>query len=402
MINFTDTRRSLLNGVFMKRKIVITGLCLFALVSAGWMLRLTAKQQTRKINTTPAPPLRAEPAKESDVTGKTVAAAKAFLATLDDAARAKVSFAFNSDQKSKWSNLPEGIYNRNGLRWGDLSAAQREAALKLLATALSKQGLQKVKEIMEGDETLRTPDSGRGGRPGGGPPPGGAPPGGRGGGTGGPIFGRDEYYLALLGAPSLMEPWMIQFGGHHLAINLTIVGKSNVLTPSLPAAQPSSYKLNGETVRPLGRENDKSFALINSLDSAQRMQAILPYQVSDLALGPGEEGKTIEPEGIKAGGLNAAQREKLLDLAHEWVGILNDEAAAAKMAEIKANLPETWFAWSGPTTNGSAAYFRIQGPTLLIEYSPQRMRGGGGLDLNHIHTIYRDPTNDYGARLVKR
>src|SRR5215470_15776693 len=109
----------------MKRKIVITGLSLFALLSAGRVLRLAAKQQTRKINTTPAPPLRVEPAKESDATGKTVAAAKAFLATLDDAARAKVSFAFNSDQKSKWSNLPEGIYKRNGLRWGDLSAARR-------------------------------------------------------------------------------------------------------------------------------------------------------------------------------------------------------------------------------------------------------------------------------------
>jgi Protein of unknown function (DUF3500) len=368
----------------MKRKIVISGLCLFALLSAGWVLRLAAKQQTRKINTPHAPPLRVEPAKESDATGKTVAAARAFLAMLDDAGRAKVSFAFNSDQKSKWSNLPVGIYKRNGLRWGDLSAAQREATLKLLATALSKQGLQKVKEIMEGDEVLRTSDSSRGG------------------GTGGPNFGRDEYYLALLGAPSLTEPWMIQFGGHHLAINLTIVGKSNVLTPSLPAAQPATYKLNGETVRPLGRENDKAFALINALDAEQQKQAILPYQVGELVLGAGEDGKTIEPEGIKVSALNAAQKEKLLDLVNEWVGILNDEAAAAKMAEIKASLPETWFAWSGPTTQGSAAYFRIQGPTLFIEYSPQRMRGGGGLDLNHIHTIYRDPTNDYGARLVKR
>src|SRR6266511_5246013 len=76
-------------GFSMKRKIVISGLCLFALLSAGWVLRLAAKQQTRKINTAPAPPLRVEPAKESDVTGKTVAAAKAFLATLDDAARAR-------------------------------------------------------------------------------------------------------------------------------------------------------------------------------------------------------------------------------------------------------------------------------------------------------------------------
>jgi hypothetical protein len=394
----------------MKRKIAITGLGLFVLLSAGWLLR-AAQQQQKKINTQPAPALRVEPAKESDATGKTVAAAKTFLATLDDAGRAKVNFAFNSDQKSKWSNFPVGIYPRNGLRWGDLSGAQRDAALKLLATALSKQGLQKVKEIMDGDEVLKTSEGGRvggppGGPPGGSPPggrrPGDGPPGGRGGGAGGPNFGRDEYYLAFLGTPSLTEPWMIQFGGHHLAINLTIVGKTNVLTPSLPAAQPSIYKLNGETVRPLGRENDKSFALINSLDAAQQKQAILPYQVSDLVLGPGEDGKTIQPEGIKVSALNAAQQEMLFDLAHEWVGILNDEAAAAKMAEIKANLPETWFAWSGPTTQGSAAYFRIQGPTLLIEYSPQRSRGSGGLDTNHIHTIYRDPTNDYGARLVKR
>ncbi|HEV7374482.1 MAG TPA: DUF3500 domain-containing protein, partial [Pyrinomonadaceae bacterium] len=395
----------------MKRKFVITGLCLFVLLSAGWIL-LAAIQQQKKIKTTPAPPLRVEPAKGSDTTVKTVAAAKAFLATLDTAGRAKVSFPFDDEHKTRWSNFPVGMCPREGVRFGDLSVAQREAALKLLATALSKQGLQNVQEIMEGDEVLKTSESGGGGPRGGPPnggPQGGRPPGGGGppnglpgcppsSGMGSPGFGRDNYYLALLGTPSLTKPWMIQFGGHHLAINVTIVGKSNVMTPSLPAAQPAIYKLNGETVRPLGRENDKGFALVNSLDAAQRKQAILNYQVSDLVLGPGEDGKTIQPEGIKASELQPAQQQMLLDLAREWVGILNDEAAAAKMAEIKANLPETWFAWSGPTTQGSASYFRIQGPTLLIEYSPQRSRGSSGLDPTHLHTIYRDPTNDYGAR----
>src|SRR5436190_22402649 len=113
----------------MKRKIVITSLCLSVLLSAGWVLR-AAQQRTQKINTTPAAPLRVEPAKESDTTGKTVAAAKAFLATLDDAGRAKVNFAFNSDQKSKWSNFPSGIFQRNGLRMGDLTPVQREAVMK--------------------------------------------------------------------------------------------------------------------------------------------------------------------------------------------------------------------------------------------------------------------------------
>jgi hypothetical protein len=363
----------------MKRTIAITGIYLFLLLIAGWVLR--AAQQPQKTRTTPGPPLRATPARQNDPTGKTVVAAKAFLATLDDAGRAKVSFAFNSDQKSKWSNLPQGIFNRNGLRWGDMSSSQREAGLKLLSVALSRQGLQKAKEIMEGDEVLKNSQGGPG--------------------RGGPTFGRDEFYLSFLGTPSLTEPWMIQFGGHHLAINLTIVGQSNVLTPSLPAAQPSTYKLNGETVRPLGREYDKSFALINALNAWQQKQAILNYQVGELILGAGEDGKTIQPEGIKASALNAGQQQMLLDLVHEWVGILNDEAASAKMTEIKANLPETWFAWSGPTTTGSTSYFRIQGPTLLIEYSPQRQRSGG-LDPMHIHTIYRDPTNDYGARYVTR
>ncbi len=362
----------------MKRKAVITGLSLFVLLSAGWVL-LAAKQQRKRIETTPAPSLRVEPAKEGDATGKTVAAARAFLATLDAAGRAKVSVPFDDEHKTRWSNFPVGMVPRNGVRWGDLSAAQRSAALTLLATALSKQGLQKVQEIVEGDEVLKATDSGvppggppAGGPPGGAPPGGGGPPGGFRGGMGSPNFGRDNYYLAFLGTPSLTEPWLIQFGGHHLAINVTVVGKSNVLTPSLPAAQPAIYKLNGETVRPLGRENDKGFALVNSLDAAQRKQAILNYQVGDLVLGPGQDGKTIQPEGIKASALNAAQQQMLLELAREWVGILNDEAAAAKMAEVKANLPETWFAWSGPTTEGSASYFRIQGPTLLIEYSPQR------------------------------
>jgi Protein of unknown function (DUF3500) len=209
-------------------------------------------------------------------------------------------------------------------------------------------------------------------------------------------FGLDEYYIALLGTPSAAAPWMIQFGGHHLAINVTIVGSNQVMTPSLPAAQPARYMLNGETIRPLGKENDKAFALINALNPAQQRQAILNYEVKDLVLGPGEDGKVIQPEGIVGSALNADQQAMLLDLAHEWVGILNDEGASAKMAEIKANLPRTYFAWSGATKNGGLAYFRIQGPTLVIEYAPQQG------DLDHIHTIYRDPTNDYGATLTKR
>ena len=364
------------------------------------------------------PENQAAAASARGVTTKVVGAANALLATLSAEQRSKVSFEFNGPQRTGWSNLPSGIFERKGLRLGDLTAAQRAAAMALMAAALSPSGYKKINEIMDGDEVLKNAGGGRtGGRPGGGGPPpndparggtpegvspgaraGGPPQGGRGGrgGGGGIVFGKDEYYLALLGAPSETMPWLIQFGGHHLAINVTIAGANSAMTPSLPAAQPAKYTLNGQTIRPLGGENDKGFALINALDATQRKQAILDYQVRDLVLGPGNDGKTIQPEGIRASALTPPQQTMLLDIAREWVGILNEEAAAQKMAELKTNLPNTYFAWSGATENGGLAYYRIQGPTVVIEYAPQQG------DLDHVHTIYRDPTNDYGAKLVAK
>jgi hypothetical protein len=335
-----------------------------------------------------APPAKA-PATASDATARIVTAAQAVLAALDAAGQAKVQFPFEGPQKVRWSNLPSPMFQREGLLLADLTPPQRAAVNTLLTTALSRNGYRKVTEIMHGDEVLRTGQGG--GTPGAGGR--GRGPGGPGGG--GPAFGENQYYLAFLGTPSVTTPWMLQFGGHHLAINLTMAGSAATMAPSLPAAQPATYTIEGRTVRPLGNENDKAFALINALDEAQRKQAILTSRVSDLVLGPGKDGRTIQPEGIRASALSAAQQTMLLELAREWAGIQNDAFAEPRMAELRTNLPQTYFAWSGPTTNGSAAYFRIQGPTLVIEYAPQN-------SVDHIHTIYRDPTNDYGAKFTRK
>jgi hypothetical protein len=353
----------------MKRSLMVS--CLIALTTLTAVLAKSIQQ----------------PAAANSTAARIVTAANAFLSMLDPGERAKTAFPFDSPQKTNWSNLPSGIYQRNSLRLGDLAPAKRSAAMAVVSTALSADGYKKVTDIMNGDEVLRGTGGGQTGGRAGGP--------GR-GGRGGIAFGKDEYYIAILGTPSLSTPWMIQFGGHHLAINVTMAGREQVLTPSLPAAQPARYTLNGQTIRPLGKENDKAFALMATLTADQRRQAILNYQVRDLVLGPGTDGKTIQTEGILAMQLNANQQSMLLDIAHEWVGILNDDGAAARMTEIRTNLPRTYFAWSGATENGGLAYYRIQGPTLLIEYAPQQG------DLDHIHTIYRDPTNDYGARWVAR
>ena len=319
-------------------------------------------------------PSQAQAGTAADATRRIVAAAQAVVASLDEAGRKKILFPFDSQQKTGWSNLPVTMVKREGVQLADLSASQRTVVKTLLSTALSKSGYQKVEDIMLGDEVLRQGANGR---------------------RGNPMFGKDLYYLAFLGTPSVTEPWMLQFGGHHLAINLTMGGSQATMTPSLPAAQPATFTIEGRTVRPLGAENDKAFALVNALNETQRGQAVLSYRVADLVLGPGQDGRTIQPEGIRASALNASQQAMLLDLVREWAGIMNDAFAGPRMAEIKAALPDTYFAWSGPTTNGSAAYFRIQGPSLVIEYAPQ-----GGVD--HIHTIYRDPTNDYGAKFARK
>jgi hypothetical protein len=141
--------------------------------------------------------------------------------------------------------------------------------------------------------------------------------------------------------------------------------------------------------------------LLQSLDEKQRTQAVLPYTVADLVLGPGQDDKKIAPEGLMASAMNAGQQAMLLDLIGEWAGIMNESSAAARMAEIKADLSETWFAWSGAMTGEAGsnitAYYRIQGPHLVIEYAPQHDE-----PTNHVHTIYRDPTNDYGRALAKQ
>jgi hypothetical protein len=317
----------------------------------------------------PTPAVAEKDAKADDpATAKAVSAANKFLEALAAPQRDQVLFKYDSPRKPKWSNLPVTMVKRNGLPLGELTKAQRAAALDVVAAVLNKEGYQKVLDIMHGDDLLVQ-------------------------GNNKNRFGEDNYYLALFGKPSPTEPWMVQFGGHHLGVNVTVVGKARVLAPTHTGAQPTKFDRDGKTVRPLGPENDLAFRLINMLDEKQQGQAVRGKRPRNLALGPGEDGKTIEPEGIKGSDLSEAQRGVLLELIGAWVKMLPEDAAARRLAEIKGKLADTYLAWYGPTENGSAVYYRVQGPTVVIEYAPQ-----GGT--NHIHTIIRDPGNDYGKKLT--
>jgi hypothetical protein len=308
----------------------------------------------------------------TDTTVKVAAAANAFLATLDDTQKKAVMFDYtDSAQRVLWSNLPGPMVQRKGIKLGEMSEAQKAAVMAVLSTTLSAKGYEIVMDNVNGDEVLKGQHSG-----------------------GNLQFGGDLYYFSILGQPSATTAWMWQFGGHHLAINATIVGEHITLAPSLTGGQPVDYTLNGKTVRQLGSEEDKAYAMVGLLDAAQQKLAVLGTKYIDIVLGPGQDGKTIQPEGIKISALNAAQQTALLELIGERVNMLNDEDAAQKMAEIKAGLADSYFAWYGPITAGSESYWRVQGPTLFMEYSPQSI---GGSATEHTHAMFRDPTNDYGV-----
>ena len=323
----------------------------------------------------------------SDVTTRAVAAADAFLGTLEPPKRLKANRALDDKTRIVWSNLPTGIAmqvgatERNGLKLGDMTPAQEKAALALVAATLSADGFTKAMAIVDADQVLEVRS---------------APSRAAGAAI---RFGRAEYYVSILGKPSTTDKWMLQFGGHHLAINITVAGRQNVLAPTHTGTQPASYSVGGKTIRPLGDENDKAFALINALNADQKKQATLSLEARNLVLGPGEDGKTIAPEGVRVSTFTPAQRAMLVSLVREWVDILSAEAAAAKMTEIDTGLNDTYFAWAGPTTNGQGAYFRIQGPAVFIEYAPQGRVDG---NTDHIHTIYREPANDYAANALSR
>lgn len=318
-----------------------------------------------------APPLHADAQ-----TLKVVSAAQAFIATLDDAQKQAALFAFtDARQRVHWSNFPNGAFPRSGVAWNDLNEPQRAAVMRLLGAVLSPQGLALVQQQMAADDILKVTAP---------PDPPNLPP---------ARFGSDNYHVSFVGTPSATAPWMLQFGGHHMALNITVVGDRITLSPSLTGGQPLKFEQDGKPVYIVAREARASFALLSSLTAAQRAKAVISARRIDLVLGPGHDGQTLQPEGVPGSELSGAQQAQLLEVIEARLGMLNADDLAPAMAEVRKHLDATWFAWYGPAAEGRA-YFRVTGPTVSIEFAPQDDAG------DHAHNIYRDPTNEYGAAWV--
>lgn len=300
-----------------------------------------------------------------------VKAAKALILSLDAEQRMRLLHAIDSPERREWTNLP-APRNAGGIRLGDLNADQVRAACTLMATLLSEAGYNKMVGIMLADDQLLS-----GGRP-------------RSG------FGTENFSLVLFGTPDTTKPWAFQLDGHHVGVNVSIEGDALTMSPSFIGTQPQSFKLGDTTIRPLTGEIDDAYRLVNSLNDEHRKQAVIRDQRGQIATGPGNDNVIPDPVGMDCSQLDKDQQAILFRLISQWVGDLPEKHSEARMAKIRGELAQMKFSWNGETEVGSDISYRIQSPSLLIEYACQSL---GGDPQQHLHTMYRDPSNEYGKQI---
>lgn len=301
-------------------------------------------------------------------------AAAAFQGTLSEQQAARLVLPINSPLRRNWSNLPDGAvdFERNGLRLGDLQADQLAALFDFLAAALSEHGYETVAQVIAAEAVLSVTFLARFDR-----------------------LSATNYRLALFGEPTPDGPWGWQFGGHHLAINASLNrGRVLSLSPTHVGIEPARFAFEGERLAPLADELADARALMRALPAGLRADVLVADRPRDVYTGPGNDGLLPAAEGGSVADWPDDARGMLLDIASHWLRLQPEENALSRLGAIESALDDTHFAWHGPIEGDGDVYYRIQGPTLIVEFSA-RIDGGGG----HYHTVYRDPTNEYGGAL---
>ena len=299
-----------------------------------------------------------------------VKAAESFLGSLSDEEKKIAQVSYDHEAKRDWTNLPQRP-PQLGARLGDLNESQITNARHLLSTILGKNGLEKAIAIPLADDLLLDNGKRKEG------------------------YGAEDFWILISGEPSSETPWAIQFDGHHLAYNITISGENMSLSPSFIGIQPRSVTIQGKEIDPFSSQYASVYAFMDSLDQDQKSKAIVSKKRGRILTAAGKDGFIPPPSGLSVKTLDDSSKELLLQLIATYVNDLPAKAAQPRLNNLKKQLNQTTFAWSGPTEKNSDFSYRIQGPTLIIEFSHQSF---GGNPLNHLHAMYRDPTNEYGAQ----
>lgn len=299
--------------------------------------------------------------------------ARGLIASVDAAARARLVWAFDDEERFNWHFIPR---ERQGLSLKAMTDSQRDLAFALLRTGLSEQGYTKAEAIRSlenvlremGDRIVRDPDL---------------------------------YFFTIFGEPGDAR-WAWRYEGHHLSQNWTIVsGRPVATSPAFFGANPAEV-LEGprKGTRALAAEADLGWALFGSLSDAQRREAVVGATApNDIITGNSRTAAIADNSGLAASAMTADQRALLKRLVDEHAGAQAGSLKAARLARVEAGgLDQIRFAWMGATSPGPGLghYYRIQGPTFLVEYDNVQNQA------NHQHIVWRDFTGDFGADLLGR
>jgi hypothetical protein len=269
--------------------------------------------------------------------------------------------------------------DRSGVALGRLDSSQRALVDALLATALGPAGVASARRIIEHESILQAIERAEGRSD----------------------FARrdpNRYFTAIFGTPSTDGVWGWRFEGHHLSVNVTNVAGQALVAPVFMGANPARVPSGPHAgLRILAAEEDLARALVKMLPAARRRRALF----SDTTFGEiltrnDPRARSLADEGVAYADLDAAERQQFRRLLDVYLARLTPAASRDQLARIeRAGLGRLRFAWAGSMDVGKAHYYRIHGPTLLIEYDNTQTNA------NHVHTVWRDLERDFGGDVLK-
>jgi hypothetical protein len=301
-------------------------------------------------------------------------AATTWLTALPADARRRATFVFSDAQRQDWHYVPR---RREGVAYKEMPAAARVAMHDLMNTSLSGVGYTKAVAVMKLEAELRRIET-----------------------FGGLLRDPENYSLTVFGTPGPQAPWGWRLEGHHLSLNFTLVpGKPVAVTPAFFGANPAEVRDGAaKGFRALAQEEDLGHALARGMSEAQRRRMLLGQQsLGDIVWGPSRPESLATPAGIPASELTPPQREALVGLIEVYARNMRNDVADEELGRMRqAGIERVHFAWAGALEERRRAhYYRIHGPTLLIELDNTQN------DANHIHSVWHDPRNDFGADLLR-
>jgi hypothetical protein len=307
-------------------------------------------------------------------------AATRFLASLTPEQRTQAIFTLEAEERLRWNFIPEEAFPRNGLPLKAMTDDQRTLAHELLETALSERGYMTYTGIMQLENILKVTEAGG-------------------------KFARDpiQYRFSIFGEPSASGTWGWRVEGHHISLHFTIVkGALAANTPTFAGTNPAEVRdevpgAAPKGTRVLGLQEDAGRALVMALDATQRATATVSATApNDIVTGNRLDIDPLAPVGLGVSAMTPAQRDMLMKVIDTYAGLMAADIAAERMAKIKtAGIENVSFAWAGPVERGQRHYYRVQGPTFLIEFDNTQNNG------NHVHSIWRDFKGDFGRDLLR-